>query len=74
MRSFVACAVLVLAGCKQPGLNSSVGVLHVTPSTLDFGAVYSAKESRTQTFSCHERRPRKPRAEVEPAGVSVLRR
>ena len=50
MRSFIVCAVLVVAGCRQPGLSSSVGVLHASPNALDFGAVYTALESRTQTF------------------------
>ncbi|MBS1149424.1 MAG: putative lipoprotein, partial [Myxococcaceae bacterium] len=50
MRSFVLCAVVVLAGCRQPPLNSSLGSVSVTPETLDFGAVYTAQETRTLTF------------------------
>ena len=50
MRRFIVCAVVIIAGCRQPGLNSSVGVLHVAPNTLNFGAVYTAQQPRKQTF------------------------
>jgi len=50
MRGWALCAVVVLAGCRQQELGSSIGALRVAPAQLNFGAVYTGRESRVATF------------------------
>ncbi len=50
MRGFIVCAAVVLVGCRQPALNSSLGAVQLSPKDMAFGSVYAAQESRTHSF------------------------
>lgn len=49
MRGLIACAMLLAAGCRQPGLSDSVGTLQFTPPELSFGSLYAGSETRLLT-------------------------
>lgn len=49
MRRFIACALVSLAGCREPELMGAVASLHFSVDSVNLGAVYAAHESKTAT-------------------------
>ena len=50
MRSWLLGAMLVLAGCREQGLQGSTGTLRLSPSRVDFGPALVGQQTRTQTL------------------------